>query len=212
MYTVTNDNVLITDNNQFYLSKSTDVLTINIGKRPTTSKVMCHTIGFENDYFFPLVFKEFDDDGNAIFQSVFLLEAKQLDYYKSIKKDFKFYITIDNAKITNEQILVINPKLILIDNSLLNEVYKNINELRQELKSQNSRFNGTDHIKKGMVPISTGVGTDYIWDYPNSNILKLLKESSELNLKLMKQCEDLTDRVNRLEKTLTDHIYEQYTL
>jgi hypothetical protein len=63
-----------------------------------------------------------------------------------------------------------------------------------------------------MTPIATGNADEYIWDFPFVSLYNQVKELIKLNTNLAEQNANLVEKVNKLEKKLTDHIYEEYEL
>ena len=70
-------------------------------------------------------------------------------------------------------------------------------------------------LQKGAVPVATGYGNTYVWDYPNliiKDLLEKMKKSSEILIDLSEQNKYLVNKVSELETKLNNHLNEQYIL
>lgn len=183
-----------------------------VGEIPISSTVMCHVVGFSEEYMFPLMYKETLDIGN-VFSSIFYIDSICTNYFKKYPdKEYKIYFTVDKLKLNNEQSIIFNPKLKHNSNNLLEGLVKQVSEILQKINIINMPFEPNKDIKKGMIPVATGIGKQYTWDYPFETLSEIVKELSDIVTKLSNENLNLTNRVNDLEKNMIKHIYEQYEL
>lgn len=182
-----------------------------VGDFPITSKVKCYIEGPFQTYYFPLVYKETIDEGN-VFSSVFIIDDNSLTIQKlNNNTQCSFYIQIDNTVIEGKQLIELNPKIISNIDSQVSTLIKEVNDLKQLVKGRlNELTICNSDIKKGMVPVATGVGDTYTWDYMFDNITKNLTELSSIMTNVSSAIDVLTKRINDIEVKLHDHIYESY--
>lgn len=193
--------------------------TINIlVKAPINSSVFL-TTNINGKYVIPMYFKEQTADGN-IFTCDLALLNHQINYLKQRPKTILvFSISINNTKIEGEFKGSIHPQLY---NSFLKEIntVKQLQDKIIELESKIAIMKVSapgfkvpeQTLYKGMVPMSTGVYNEFIWDFPFSDLRAKVLELSGLVLNLSTQNTQLTERINTLEQKVNEHIYEQYQL
>lgn len=203
------DNTLITQSNYNINSIGTTIDVV--GEIPIASNVMCHITGPFNEYSFALNYKETTDEGNT-FSSPFIIDDNSLKIQKlNSESACYFYITINGVIIDNKQLITISPKLISTADRQIVYLIKEVNTLKQELKTQIASFKTTEaNIKKGMVPVATGVGDGFVWDYLFDNVTKNVEDLAKLMTKTSEALDALTKRVNDIEEKLHNHMYENY--
>lgn len=173
----------------------------------------------DGDCFIPLQFIETLPEGNKFIGDL-VFTNPQINYLKAHpKKVLSFTVEINNEAAKGSFKCHIHPQLIdqfSTNTSLLYEIYTRYNKLVADLykeKFSNPQYQQAEQpLGRGMVPVATGVGNEYKWDYPLNNIRERVLALSQLVLNLSEQNTQLTNRVNELESKVNEHVYEQYQL
>lgn len=206
------DNSLITKEQVFCIKTKHDKIEV-IGEIPISSRVFCIAKCGMNTYSFPLMYKETTNTGN-VFSSIFFVDDGFLNHYRlNENAECCFSIKVDNCLLENTQKLSISPRVSANNSIFKDSILKEINSLKQDLVAFKSNTLETNtNMKKGMIPIATGLGEEYLWDYPFSDLHNKLVKTIELEKQIAECISDLTKRVNDLETKILDHIYESYNI
>lgn len=210
MFEIKNNDLIIKEQ-VFCINTKHDRIEV-IGKIPISSRVFCIVECGFNKYDFPLMYKETLTEGN-VFSSVFFLDDNFLNNYRLNNTECNFYIKVNNCILNNKQALSISPKVSSNNSIFKDSILKEINSLKQDLVAYKSpAIIPNQSIKKGMVPVATGLGNMYVWDFPFSDLHNKLTKVIELETEIANCISDLTKRVNELETKILDHIYESYNI
>lgn len=213
------NNQIITDTSAILsITKLNNKISI-LSDIPINSVVFLKIQGFKNEYIIPMYIEKQESDG-YIFSCRVLFTSEQLDFINanprqvyecsfeingsSIDGSFKF--TIYSVRFANQ---------IKSNLDTLGHIMKDLAELKSDIYVTNKRETKSliaVDIAKGMVPVATGIGNEYKWDYPLANVYDKLKDLSKLVYDLSEQNTQLVQRINELETKINDHIYEQYVL
>ena len=90
---------------------------------------------------------------------------------------------------------------------------KEITGMKARLDSymnKNFKFDKTNQIRKGMVPVAVDHFGNYKWDFPFNATEQLVLELSQNVVAQAEIIKGLTERVRILEQQITDHITETY--
>lgn len=199
----------------FSLSNKTIDIMVNA---PMISHIYL-TTDINGKYNLPMYFKNATPEGNVFTCELGFLKY-QIDYLKEHpNKVLEFTITINNSTVEGTFKGTVHPQLyssFITDANIIKTLQDKILELNAQIKiAQISApaFDKTEQtLYKGMVPIATGLGNSYVWDYPFNDMRLKLLEITSLVTNLATQNTKLTERINDLETKLLNHLYEEYQL
>lgn len=188
---------------------------------PMNSVVFIEIDGFKETMTLPLYISREELDGN-VFSGQILFTNAQVDYIKSNPKQvYTGKFIINNTHIDGDFYMTINPQHVDYLSKTVNNyipLITEISKLRAEIyKFQKSAqvtssLNIPEDLRAGTVPVATGVGNQYSWDYPLSNVETKLKQLSEIVKELSAANQQLTNEVSVLKQHVLDHIYEEYDI
>ena len=214
------DNVIVTDTSAIIPISNTHNKISVVVKAPISSVVFLTIKGFQKPYIIPLFFVRTSEEGNIFSESIrFLLEhIKYIGEHPN--KVYKGTLSIDGIPVEGTIKFMVNSMKIAQNNKQDNDVLVNLTKEYAKLRSEIYMLKKTYpkiskspvDLKKGMVPVATGSSNEYVWDYPLTRLHTQVKELIKLNKELADQNAKLVEKVNELEKKLTDHIYEEYEL
>lgn len=185
---------------------------------PANSSIYLVISGFKKLYYIPFNFDSVTEEGNHFYTRI-IFNDSQIDKLRT-NPDIKLFgkVLINNSEIPGEFNITYNVQLLpyMRGNSVIASLVKDIAELRKEIyvmSKKYPKFEPTQFdLPKGVIPVATGVGNEYTWDYPLKDVMVLLSKMSTIISELSEQNKALTTRVNELEQEVHDHIYEQYKL
>lgn len=202
----------------YKVSKSNNeiILTADI---PTDAAVFIKSnIGTE--LIIPLYLKQISSEGN-IFTGNILFNYEHINYIKKHPLDVYNLFIVVNKEVLEGSVKFTIPSVRLAtynkpELDLFLKLSNDLNKLSADLyktKKEYPKFMPSKiDLNKGMIPVATGVGNEYKWDYPFDSITKYLKNTIEIVNSLSCKYDALLDRVNDLNKQIIDHIYEGYNV
>lgn len=174
--------------------------------------------GFKKPYHIPFNFSSVSKDGNHFYVRIILTDAQIDKLRTNPTTQLSGKILINNFEIPGEFKITYNTQLLpyMRGNSVIASLVKDIADLRKEIYALSKtypKFTPAQYdMPKGVIPVATGVGNEYTWDYPLKDVHVLLTKMSTIIAELSEQNKALTNRLNDLEQDVHDHIYEQYKL
>lgn len=185
---------------------------------PSNTTLYLVITGFKKPYHIPFNFSGTTKEGNHFYTRIIFNDA-QIDKLRvSPNTPLCGKLLLNNLEVPGEFKITYNIQLLpyMRGNSVIASLVKDVAELRNELYSISKKypkFTPTRYdMPKGVIPVATGVGNEYVWDYPLKDVNVLLSKMSTIIAELSEQNKVLTERVNELEQEVHDHIYEQYKL
>lgn len=191
-----------------------------VSKIPFNSAVFLTIDGFKEQMTIPLYIIREEIEGN-VFSAQILFTNSQVDYIKA--NPLQIYtgkFIINNNHVDGEFYMTINPQHVAYLNKVVNNyipIMQEVARLRAEIyksnkEKQNTNFESPYDFREGTVPVATGIGNTYIWDYPLSQVETKIKQLSEIVKELSEANRQLTNEVSVLKQHVLDHIYEEYDL
>ncbi len=207
------DNIIFINKNNNY---------IQVKSNSNSSKTIYLVItGFLKDYYVPLYFQQKDTDAN-IFENQIQFKQENITYIKKYpNKIYNCYFKIDDIIIdgTFKINIMLSDIVINEQQDIIIDLQNKYNDLQATLKNFMLTYptiNVTDAVlQKGAVPVATGYGNTYVWDYPKLIIKDLtdkVKKLSEIVVDLSEQNKHLTTKISELETKINNHVNEQYML
>ena len=186
---------------------------------PIDSVIFLKINGFKNEYVIPMYIERTEETGH-IFSCEILFTSSQIDFINSNPKQvYNCSFEINRSNVEGSFKFTIYSVKFAYQNKtnldIIGQIVKDLAEIKSYIYVNNKTETNTlfaVDIAKGMVPIATGIGNEYKWDYPLVNVYDKLKDLSKLVLDLSEQNTQLVQRINELETKINDHVYEQYVL
>ena len=191
-----------------------------ISNIPVDSVVFIEIEGFKETMTIPLYITRTENEGNVFSAQIYFTNS-QVDYIKKNPKQvYTGKFIINNNHIEGDFYMTVNPQHVVYLNKFINNyipLIKEISSMRAELykiAKQQYTKEPIDHsdLKKGTVPVATGVGNQYTWDYPLQQVETKLQQLSEIVKELSAANQQLTNEVSVLKQHVLDHIYEEYDI
>lgn len=214
------DNVIVENTEAIIaISNNNNKMSI-VAQVPLSSSVFLTLHGFKRPYTIPLLYSQTKKEGHVFTGDIkFLLEHIQY-INDNPKQVYKGTIIINNIEVQKHFKFVISSITVALSNRQDNDALINLTTEYAKLRADLITFKKSypriklpvTELRKGMIPIATGDGNEYIWDFPFISLYNQVKELIKLNANLAEQNANLVEKVNELEKKLTDHIYEEYEL
>lgn len=182
---------------------------------PVYSYVTLRVVADDYTIVVPMEFKTVEDELTTFKTKLYLTD---FDINKLIKSS-KIYLRlfINQAVIPGKINLDIHPGSIARcktnNESVLIPLSKDLICMKARLDSymnQNYKFDKTNVVKKGMVPVATDSFGNYVWDFPFNATEKIVSELTQLVARQAGQITNLINRVTELETQVLDHINESY--
>ena len=185
---------------------------------PVNASIYLKT-NIHGEYYSPFGFVRTEEDFNIFSCSIVLLN-NQVQYLKQKPtKAIKFEVVVNDALVEGSFKCSVHPQLLdtfSVNANVIKELQDKYTQLYADFykdKYESPKFDkDSQPLAKGMVPVATGVGSEYNWDYPLDNLREHVIKLSQLVLDLSEQNSQLTKRVNELEVKVNEHVYEQYQL
>lgn len=212
-----NNYEIVNELKTFPLSSINDKIEV-IADIPSNATLYLVITGFKKPYHIPFNFNGATKEGNHFYTRIILNDA-QIDKLR-VNPNTLLYgkLLVNNFEIPGEFKITYNVQLLpyIRGNSVIASLVKDVAELRNELYSVSKKypkFTPTQYdMPKGVIPVATGIGNEYVWDYPLKDVHIVLSKMATIISELSEQNKALTTRVNELEQKVHDHIYEQYKL
>ena len=204
---------LQTNTSYFTVDRPTAKIEV-ITNTPISSIIECEVLGLNFEYKFPLNYEYSTDEGN-VFGNTFLIDDKVANFIRlNPNNNYRFRLVLNGKVINNEQNLRFNPKIVANFNGLYYALLKEVSVLKQDLVAfRSSRGIRPDaKVAKGMVPIATGNGTEYTWDFIYGDVADKLEKYAKLVSDLVESNNNLSSRLLKIEKDLTNHLYKNYDI
>lgn len=211
------DYKIVSELKSFPVSSINDKIEI-IANIPSNAALYLVITGFNKPYYIPFNFDGVSKEGNHFYTKIIFNDA-QIDKLR-VKPDTKLFgkLVVNNSEIPGKFKITYNTQLLpyIKGNSVIASLVKDIAELRKEvytISKKYPKFTPTQYdMPKGVIPVATGVGNEYVWDFPLKDVHVVLTKMSTIIAELSEQNKALTERVNQLEQEVHDHVYEQYKL
>ncbi|MFA6755764.1 MAG: hypothetical protein WCR97_04660 [Bacilli bacterium] len=215
-YTIHIEDNQIQTQNVFIINSFNDIIHVSGNyEAQTMFKIKIKEMGNSFELYLPYIKNE---DTN-IFGSSFYITKLALNKIKN-KKELTLQLYMNNVLVDETQTVLLNKTFLEAQlNSLYNPndlIHKENIKLHAQLVSLLDKETSSKILKgvssPGMVPVAISANGIYQWDYINRTLETRVKQLTELVSNLSDQNSQLTTRVNELNKTVTDHIYEQNNL
>ena len=214
-------NILYSDNKISSASSSTYLIQSDkddieiAGLIPVDAYVTARIVTGDHSVVIPLGFSKVINDSSIFRNKIFLTDYDIIKLSKAESIYLKIYI--NQVVIPGEIAIAFDSKSVARmktkNESAVVALAKEVTAMKARLDSymnKNFKFDKTNLIRKGMVPVAVDRFGNYKWDFPFNATEQLILELSQNVVAQAELVKVLTERVSKLETMVQDHITESY--
>lgn len=186
-----------------------------IGLIPTDAYVTARIVTPKHSLVVPLSFNNLIGNNSKFKNKIYLTDFDIANLAKADSIYLKIYI--NQVVIPGEIAIAFDSKSVVRqktpNESAIVSLAKEITGMKARLDSymnKNFKFDKTNLIRKGMVPVAVDRFGNYKWDFPFNATEQLILELSQNVVAQAELVKALTERVSKLESMVQDHITESY--
>lgn len=186
-----------------------------IGLIPADAYVTARIVTPKHSLVVPLSFSNLVGNNSKFKNKIYLTDFDIANLAKADSIYLKIYI--NQVVIPGEVAIAFDSKSVARqkspNESAVVALAKEITGMKTRLDSymnKNFKFDKTNQIRKGMVPVAVDRFGNYKWDFPFNATEQLILELSQNVVAQAELVKVLTERVSKLEAMVQDHITESY--